>query len=101
MSVQRTVSPLLSSSTSRWHSVDLYHSAEGGAVCRHGGGAVALCWSDRPHQQGAAVYGVFSPLGGRRRARPGTRRVGNVGLEDAPYGVHLAGHHGNAVMSCN
>lgn len=40
----------------------LHHRAEGGgAVC----GGVAICWRVRPHQQGAAVYGVFSLLRGR------------------------------------
>lgn len=77
----------------------LYHGAEGGAVRRHGGGDVAICWGVRPHQQGAAVYGVLPLLRARCRVCHGNRSVGNIALKLGSHGVHLARHHGNPTVS--
>lgn len=77
----------------------LYHGAEGGgAVCRHGGGGVAICRCVGPHQEGAAVYGVLPLLTGRRGVWHRACRVGNIGLEPVTHGVHLARHDGNPTM---
>lgn len=78
----------------------LYHGAEGGdAVWGHGSGGVAICWRVRPHQEGAAIYGVLPLLRRRPRVWHGTRGVGDIGLEPVSHRIHLARHHGNPAVS--